>query len=522
MPIPRRHRLPARGVARWVLLVWLALCPAVFVVLGFASPAAAHFKLLKVVPADGARVDGAVAEIRLTFSAPGTPTAAGFKLSREGAAVPVTSHTPDGGRTWLVHPSAALTGGEFTLRWSVAAPDAHPLTGDVTFTVVPAAAPPGATATPRPTAGAQGHAGHGGPGVPSASPPAHSGAHAVGHTADADQGPVRLVGTAGRWLSYGAILLGVGGLVFALTTLVGTRSDIRLVQVWVRAAGLTVAAGVVLELAALAAVFGGDGLASAVSVQALTALGRTPAAAGLVLRFAGAAGLLVAGSLDAALIRGRHAAGRHAVATVAAIPTAPRPLVVPPAGDASGEETQRVRARAVRPVLLGLTVALLVGSFLFDGHTVTARPRAIVVAADVAHTVAASVWVGGVLLLAALLLGRARLGVPTGAAEMAVRFSVPATAAVTLTGVAGAALTVAILDRPAHLVSTGWGQVLLVKVALVAVVAVVGLYNSRRVVPRLDDPTPDGMRRLRRTVLAEAVLMVAVLLTTAILVNAGT
>ncbi|WP_370584895.1 CopD family protein [Micromonospora sp. ANENR4] len=508
-------------MARWLLLVWLACCPAVFVVLGFASPAAAHFKLLKVVPADGARVDGTVTEIRLTFSAPGTPTATGFKLSREGAAVPVTTHTPDGGRTWLVHPSAALPDGKFTLRWSVAAPDAHPLTGDVTFTVVPADAPPGATVAPRPTAGSHGHTGHDGPAVPSASPPAHSGGHAVGHTADAGQGPVRFVGTAGRWLSYGAILLGVGGLVFALTTLVGTRSDIRLVQVWVRIAGLTVVAGVLLELAALAAVFGGGGLASAVSTQALTALGRTPVAAGLGLRFAGAAGLLVAGSLEAALIRGRHAVGRHAVVTVAAIPTAPRPLVVPPTDDVSGDEAQRVRARAVRPVLLGVTVALLLGSFLFDGHTVTAGPRAVVVAADVAHTVAAAVWVGGVLLLAALLLGRARLGVPTGAAEMAVRFSVPATAAVTLTGVAGAALTLTILDRPGHLVSTGWGQVLLVKVALVAVVAVVGLYNSRRVVPRLDHPTPEGMRRLRRTVLAEAVLMVAVLLATAVLVNTG-
>ena len=136
-----------------MLLVWLACCPAVFVVLGIASPAAAHFKLLKAVPADGARVDGAVGEIRLTFSAPGTPTAAGFRLSREGAAVPVTTHTPDGGRTWLVHPSAALTDGEFTLRWSVAAPDAHPLTGDVTFTVVPGAAPPRA-------AGPQQRSGH--------------------------------------------------------------------------------------------------------------------------------------------------------------------------------------------------------------------------------------------------------------------------------------------------------------------------------------------------------------------------
>ncbi|WP_433496239.1 hypothetical protein ACQP26_12635 [Micromonospora sp. CA-248089] len=60
MPFPRRHRFTARGAARWLLLVWLACCPAMFVVLGFASPAAAHFKLLKAVPADGARVDGAV------------------------------------------------------------------------------------------------------------------------------------------------------------------------------------------------------------------------------------------------------------------------------------------------------------------------------------------------------------------------------------------------------------------------------------------------------------------------------
>ncbi|MEU8072413.1 CopD family protein [Micromonospora sp. NPDC049151] len=519
MPFPGRHRLPARGAARWLLLVWLACCPAVFLVLGFASPAAAHFKLLKVVPADGARVDGAVTQIRLTFSAPGTPTGAGFRLSREGAAVPVTSHTPDDGRTWLVHPATALTGGQFTLRWSVAAPDAHPLTGDVTFTVAPASA----TATPRHSNGPPGHAGHGAPAPPSASPPVHSGGHTVGYTADADRGSVRFVGATGRWLSYGAILLGVGGLVFALTTLVGTRGDIRLVQVWVRAAGLTVVAGTLLELVALAAAFSVEGtLVSAFGVDAVTALSRTPVAAGLGLRFVGAAGLLAAGSLEAALIRGRHAVGRHAVATVAAIPTAPRPLVVPPAGGANGDEAQRVRARAARPVLLGVTVALLVGSFLFDGHTVTARPRAIVVAADVAHTVAAAVWVGGVLLLAALLLGRARLGVPTGAAEMAVRFSVPATAAVALTGVAGVALTVAILDRPGHLVSTGWGRMLLVKVALVAVVAVVGLYNSRRVVPRLDDPTPDGMRRLRHTVLAEATLMVAVLMTTALLVNAGT
>ncbi|RZU76329.1 CopC domain-containing protein [Micromonospora kangleipakensis] len=503
--------------------MWLALFPALIVALGFASPAAAHFKLVKAVPADGGRVDGAVREIRLTFSAAGTPTGAGFKLSDvKGNAVPATSHTPDWGRTWLVHPTTPLTAGTFKLRWNVAAPDAHPLTGVLTFTVASPPPAPGATAKPEATDSPHGHAGHGGPGMPSASPPAHSGGHAVGHTADADQGPVRFVGGVGRWLSYGAILLGVGGLVFALTTLVGTRSDIRVVQVWVRAAGLTVAAGAALELAALAAVFSEQGtFTSAASVPALAALSQTPVAASLVLRFTGAAGLLVSGSLEAALIRGRHAVGRHSIPTVAAIATDSRNLVTPAAGGPTGD-VARVRARAVRPVLLGVTVALLLGSFLLDGHTVTAEPRVVVVAADFAHTIAAAVWVGGVLLLAVLLLGRARLGAPTGAAEMAVRFSIPATAAVALTGVAGVALTLLILERPGHIVTTSWGRVLLVKVALVTVVALVGLYNSRRVVPRLDDRAKDCTHQLRRTVLVEAFLMLAVVLVTAILVNAET
>ncbi|MFE9695131.1 CopD family protein [Micromonospora sp. NPDC005806] len=504
--------------------MWLALFPALIVALGFASPAAAHFKLLRAVPADGARVDGAVREIRLTFSAAGTPTGAGFKLSDgKGNAVPAASLTPDGGRTWLVHPTTRLTTGTFKLQWIVAAPDAHPLTGVITFTVASPPPTPGTAAKPQATAGPPRHAGHGGPGMPPASPSAHAGGHAVGHTVDAEQAPVRFVGAVGRWLSYGAILLGVGGLVFALTTLVGTRSDVRVVQVWVRTAGLTVAAGAAFELVALAAVFSEQGtFTSAASASALAGLSQTPVAAGLVLRFTGAAGLLVSGSLEAALIRGRHAVGRHSVPTVAAIPTDSRSLVTPAAGSLTGDGVQRVRARAVRPVLLAVTVALLLGSFLLDGHTVTAEPRAVVVAADFTHTIAAAVWVGGVLLLAVLLLSRARLGVPTGAAEMAVRFSIPATAAVALTGVAGVALTLLILERPGHLVTTAWGRVLLVKVALVAVVALVGLYNSRHVVPRLDDRAIDATHQLRRTVLVEALLMVAVVLVTAILVNAET
>ncbi|MBM0236427.1 CopD family protein [Micromonospora sp. ATA32] len=504
--------------------MWLVLFPALVASLAFASPATAHFKLTEAVPADGARVDAPVTEIRLRFSAAGTPTGAGFKLfDGGGSAVPVTNHSPDRGRTWLVHPSTPLTTGAFELRWSVAAPDAHPLTGTVTFTVRSSTAGPGATADPHATTGSPGHDGHAMPGMPSANPAAPASGHTASHATNAERASVRFVGALGRSLSYGAILLGVGGLIFALTTLVGTRSDIRVVQVWVRASGLAVAAGALLELFALTAIFSEAGtFTSGLSAHAVDALSQTPVAAGLALRFTGAAGLLTAGSLEAALIRGRHAEGRHSVPTVAAMPTDASPVVTTASADASDGRAQRVRARAIRPVLLAATVTLLLSSFLLDGHTVTAEPRTVVVIADLAHTIAAAVWVGGVLLLAVLLLGRARAGVPTGAAEMAVRFSLPATAAVALAGAAGTALALLILDQPAHLLTTSWGRVLLVKIVLVAAVALVGLYNNRRIMPKLDQRALDPTHRLRRTVLLEAVLMLGVTLVTAILVNAET
>lgn len=517
----QRHLSSPRRAAGWALRVLLVLFPALVAALGLASPATAHFKLTEAVPANGAVVDAPVKEIRLRFSATGTPVGAGFTLfDSAGSAAPVTSHTPDSGRTWLVHPRAPLTAGTFELRWSVAAPDAHPLTGTVTFKVR-ATAGPGTTADSGATTGPQGHHGHGGPGTPSADSTAPVPGHAADHSGNAEQGSVRIVGALGRWISYAAILLGVGGLVFALTTLVGTRRDIRVVQIWVRASGIAVAAGAALEFCALATIFSEEGtFASAFSAHALTALSRNPVGASLVLRFTGAAGLLTAGSLEAALIRGRHAVGRHSVPTVAAIPVAPRSVSTAVMADPAQASAERVRARAVRPVLLATTVTLLLSSFLLDGHTVTAEPRAVVVFADVVHTIAAAVWVGGVLLLTVLLLGRARRGTPTGAAEMAVRFSIPATAAVTLTGVAGSVLALLILDGPADLVTTAWGRVLLVKMALVAAVALIGLYNSKHVVPRLDQRVLDSTQRLRRVVLTEAVLMLGVVLVTAILVSA--
>jgi len=165
---------------------------------------------------------------------------------------------------------------------------------------------------------------------------------------------------------------------------------------------------------------------------------------------------------------------------------------------------------------------MLLSSFLFDGHTATAGPRALVVLADLAHTAAAAVWTGGVLLLAVLLVARARRGERTSVAEMAARFSIPATVAVVFAGAAGVMLATLILNQPSDLVDTDWGRVLLTKTALVAAVALVGLYNNKRVVPALNVRNPASTVLLRRTLTVEALLMLAVVLTTAILVSSRT
>jgi len=172
----------------------------------------------------------------------------------------------------------------------------------------------------------------------------------------------------------------------------------------------------------------------------------------------------------------------------------------------------------MRPVLTAVIGTVMLVSFVFDGHTATVGPRLLIATADLAHTAAAAVWVGGVVLLAVLLLVRARAGVPTGAGELAVRFSVPATAAVVVAGLAGTVLTPLIIDAPGDLTSTPWGRIMLIKLGLVATVAVMGYVNNRYALPALDSWRPGTARFLRRTVAAEATVMIAVLLSTAILV----
>ncbi len=137
------------------------------------------------------------------------------------------------------------------------------------------------------------------------------------------------------------------------------------------------------------------------------------------------------------------------------------------------------------------------------------------------HLVAASVWVGGLLgLLAGLILvRRGEIGRWREVYALAVpRFSTLAIASVAilaLTGLYSAWLQVGNLEA---LRSTGYGRALLVKLALVLVLLELGAINLLVIGPRMRRSV-DAPRHFGYTVLAEAVLGIAVLLVVGVLTS---
>lgn len=168
-------------------------------------------------------------------------------------------------------------------------------------------------------------------------------------------------------------------------------------------------------------------------------------------------------------------------------------------------------------------VLAVAASFMFDGHTASFGHSVIGKSASFLHVLAGGVWLGGLVVMAATLNGRRRRKAPLEAAQMAIRFSRAAAAALIAGSAAGVALAWTIIESPADLLSGAWGRLLLVKVALVVAATLLGSYNHFKVVPALDSNPPDTVAadRFRRVVGIEAAVLVAVVATTALLVNAA-
>ena len=174
-----------------------------------------------------------------------------------------------------------------------------------------------------------------------------------------------------------------------------------------------------------------------------------------------------------------------------------------------------------RRVLLwpALAVGLLFASGLsLSGHSaVEPNSSRLSELADWVHLSAASVWAGGLVALA--------IAVWPAAPELRTRaflgFSQVATVAIGLLVVAGLYLALLRLPNVSDLWEEEYGRVLLVKLALVSLALAWGGAHKLLVAPRLADGRERGGGRLRRSLVGESVVGMAVLLAAAVLVNSA-
>jgi copper transport protein len=134
--------------------------------------------------------------------------------------------------------------------------------------------------------------------------------------------------------------------------------------------------------------------------------------------------------------------------------------------------------------------------------------------ADWLHLSAASLWIGGLVSLIVVWRAAAELR-----REVFVRFSRFATMLIAVILSAGIYLSIVRLPHLADLWTQSYGQVLLVKLSLVAVVLAWGATHHFLVRPALDGANDGFLTRVGRSLVGESAVAIAVLLVAAILTD---
>jgi putative copper export protein/methionine-rich copper-binding protein CopC len=451
-----------------------------------AAPLVAHPTLRRSVPGAGDTLRTSPRELRLTFSEAVEHSLSFIKLfGSDNRVVPLSPVSASQGdrSTLTVAVADPLPPGSYTVAWQAAGSDGHPVRGRFTFVVTAStAADPAGLGVP---------AGERGADTTARGTAARAGGHhpEAAFPADARFGVEGPLYIAVRWLTFAALLAAIGVVGFEYlvarpvrrrgqpgSELVVDAARRRAAWLGAAAAGLLLAAG-----------------AARLATQA--AAMQEPGAA-----FDGAL-------LPAMLLRTTWGWGW---------------LLQLAAASAAFAAFRRVRRAPERGWLAALfaTLALAVTPSL-AGHAVAADWYApLPVLADSLHVLGAGGWLG--TLLVVVLAGLpATAGLEARArgpmvAELVNAFS---PAALVFAGLAaGTGLFAAWLHLgtlPA-LWQSRYGRTLLLKLAVLAGVAVTGFYNWRRVRPALGDEI--GVARLRRSSTIELLIALAVLLVTAVLV----
>ena len=468
-----------RAASRRAVLAAAAVCAALLV-----QPASAwaHAHLSKAEPAAGSVATTSPRVIRLWFTEGPELSLTRVVLSDSGGAIIRVGTAEKDSAGPLVARVAildALPSGRYTVTWSTAAADGHPSKGHFTFQVrlaeASTAASPTATTAGVPTAVAS---------PPTVSPesgilskPINTG------TEDAAASAVTPAFVVVRAVSFVTLLALIGAVAFrsfVLGRIAGLDSATRLAieRTLASRAALFAVAYVVAALVRLYLqnrMMSGDAATDAAHLRAMS-MGTDWGVAWRIQLFAGAASLV-----SLLVARVRASMGWYAMSICAGT----------------------------------LAIATTMGS---HAHVAPVQP-ALVSALDFLHILAASAWVGSLFWMATVALPIIQSSPENRASRAAAlvrAFSPVALVNATVLALTGFISAKYKFAHWAPLWTTTYGQVLLVKLACLAVVAAIGYHNWRHITPTLG--TDETTARLERSASMELAVGLLVIIVTAVLV----
>jgi len=168
-----------------------------------------------------------------------------------------------------------------------------------------------------------------------------------------------------------------------------------------------------------------------------------------------------------------------------------------------------------------LLVAILLG-VAFSGHAAVAPIPAFHVAVHAVHLAALATWIVGLVATVVVLQQLPRIA-PAGGRTMATRvlgaFSSVATIAIAIAFATGAIRAFGHLDSPEQLITTSYGNLILLKLALLLPIGVLAL-RSRRVLNalrRIPRPSEAALLMVRRSVTIEIAVTVLIIIAAGVL-----
>ncbi len=176
--------------------------------------------------------------------------------------------------------------------------------------------------------------------------------------------------------------------------------------------------------------------------------------------------------------------------------------------------------RSTKPTAMAIGLAIALSSLVIVGHTRAYGPPWLLLSADLLHITTAALWFGGIIGICVLLAPTSQVRLSDAASAVG-RFSTAALWLVLGLGAAAIVLWWRIANTVDGLWTSSYGKLVLAKLALVLIVVGVAAFNRFKVVPQLETYPHRALHlgTLRRTIVWEAALLVAVVAVTAVLVS---